>query len=143
MVEPDAFNAPAAKGVNVANDEDLMLRIDAGLLALLDHEVATIRRAQAAEAAATGADPKKITRTQVIRELISDGLRRRFEARGEAYPVFEPVGRVPRAVPEPEPASEEVVSPEPETEAAPLSSSAPSAHSPLSNAIPRRIGVRR
>ncbi len=80
--------------------EELALRIDAGLLALLDNEVAIERRRQAEEAAKTGANPKKKTRTQVVRDILVEGLRRRAEARGEEFPLIEPIGKAPR---EPEP----------------------------------------
>ncbi len=75
---------------------DLILRVDSGLLALLDHEVMTARHVQAVEAAKTGANPKKPTRMHVVRELLTDGLRRRFEERGEEFPSFEHVGRKSR-----------------------------------------------
>lgn len=74
--------------------EELALRIDAGLLALLDHEVAIERHRQAAKAAETGANPKKKTRTQVVRDILVVGLKLRAEARGEEFPLIEPAERV-------------------------------------------------
>lgn len=73
--------------------EELALRIDAGLLALLDNEVAIERRRQAEEASKVGANPKKKTRTQVVRDILVEGLRIRAEARGEEFPLIEPVGK--------------------------------------------------
>ncbi len=71
----------------------VLLTLDAGLLARVDHEVAVLARAARALARKERLprrDVRAVTRTAVLQDLIRESLDTRALARGEAIPMAEP-----------------------------------------------------
>jgi len=129
--------------------ERILLTLDAGLLARVDHEVAILARASKERAAKVQGTRRltlrrkriaghAVTRLEVLRELIRESLDRRATARGEAVPSVEvagPFGFVPEgSAPEVEaPRSESAI-------VAALEAEAPASASDFEDPIEDRSG---
>jgi len=87
----------------IDSPEKVLLTLDAGLLARVDHEVAILARASKERAAKAQGTRRltlrrkriaghAVTRLEVLRELIRESLDRRAAARGEEVPSVEVAG---------------------------------------------------